>query len=381
MRPEGSAGTRRPAPGAGGQRAAHRRRAKARRRKSQIAVAVAMTVLVGMLGGAGYLAFSAYREYAQRVADFPGPGSGSEVVHITPGASVREMGRILTRKGVVRTEDAFVAAARQEPLATSIQPGHYRLAKGMTAADALAALLDPAARILARVTVPEGMTVQETVARLAKQTPLPLQQFQAAVKDAAEMGLPAYARGRPEGFLFPATYDVEPNATAASVLGQMVDRFNRAAVEAGLESGAKRVRRDPYQVVVIASLIQAEARNTADFAKVARVIYNRLARNMLLRLDSTVHYAVGRTGTVTTTARERSVNSRYNTYRHLGLPPGPIDSPGQAALEAAMNPAPGNWLYFVTVNPSTGLTKFATTEQEHQRNRAEFQEWLRSHPN
>jgi UPF0755 protein len=339
-----------------------------------------MTVLAAVLGAVGYVVLGAYLDHRARNADYPGPGTGSKVVRIEEGATLREMGRTLAREGVVRTEGAFVAAARQEPDATSIQPGSYRLAERMRAADALAVLLDPSQRILARVTIPEGQTVAETVTRLAKDTGLPARDFQTALGDASELGLPRYTGGRPEGFLFPATYDVEPGATAAGVLRQMVERFTRAADDVALEQSARDVGLSPYQVVVVASLIQAEARNPEDFPKVARVIYNRLARDMPLALDSTVHYAVRKSGKVTTTAQDRATRSPYNTYRVTGLPPGPINSPGQAALGAALSPAAGSWLFFVTVDPSTGLTKFATTEQEHQRNVAEFQAWLRKHP-
>jgi UPF0755 protein len=339
-----------------------------------------MVVLASVLGAVGYVVVGAYLEHRARNADYPGPGTGSKTVRIEEGATLREMGRTLQGAGVVRSEGAFVAAARRQPDATSIQPGTYRFREKMRAADALAVLLDPTQRRLMRVTIPEGLTVAETVRRLAEGTGLPEKDFHAALKDSRELGLPSYATGRVEGFLFPATYDVEPGATATSVLRQMVDRFDGAAAQVGLEEGARGVGLTPYQVVVVASLLQAEARNADDFPKVARVIYNRLARRMPLALDSTVHYAVGKTGKVTTTAQDRASPSRYNTYRVVGLPPGPIDSPGQAALEAALNPARGDWLYFVTVNPTTGLTRFAATAAEHQRNVAEFREWLRKQP-
>jgi UPF0755 protein len=380
MRPQGFPVTDEPPSPAASPRAVRRRRARAGRRKSRIAVAVAMTVLMGMLAAVGYVVLVAYRNYADRNADYPGPGTGSKVVQIAPGATVREMGRTLEKAGVVRSEGAFVAAARHEPEATSIQPGYYRLAEKMKASDALAALLNPAARILARVPVPEGLTVPQTLARLAKATRLPAPDFSAALRDPAALGLPAYAKGNAEGFLFPATYDVEPGATAASVLRQMVDRFHEAALDVGLDEGAKHLRLTPYQVVVVASLVQAEARNPGDFPRVSRVIYNRLAKGMTLSLDSTVHFAVGKSGAVTTSTRDRQVKSPYNTYLYRGLPPGPINSPGQAALDAALQPAAGGWLFFVTVDPSSGLTKFATTEQEHARHVAEFRQWLRRHP-
>ncbi|HEY9293616.1 MAG TPA: endolytic transglycosylase MltG, partial [Microlunatus sp.] len=127
------------------------------------------------------------------------------------------------------------------------------------------------------------------------------------------------------------------------------------------------------------SLIEAEVNRPADRPKAARVIYNRLAAGMPLQLDSTVHYAIGRRGKVTTTAQERANKSPYNTYVHKGLPPGPIGAPGKAALEAAANPAAGDWLYWVAVNPDSGETVFTKTKAEHDAAVARFQQWCRTH--
>jgi UPF0755 protein len=135
-----------------------------------------------------------------------------------------------------------------------------------------------------------------------------------------------------------------------------------------------------HDVVVEASIAQKEARSPEDMAKVARVLDNRIAIGMPLQLDSTVSYAVGATGKVTTTAEQRATDSPYNTYLHPGLPAGPISNPGQDALNAALNPADGPWLFFVTVNPETGETRFATTIAEHNANVALFQAWLKDHP-
>jgi UPF0755 protein len=155
----------------------------------------------------------------------------------------------------------------------------------------------------------------------------------------------------------------------------MVDRFEESADELGLKAGAADLGVSPHDVVVVASLIQAEARFDKDFAKVSRVIYNRLAKDMPLQFDSTVHYAVGKDGSVGTSDSDRNVDSPYNTYEVTGLPPTPIDSPGAKALRAALEPAAGDWLYFVTTNPDTGETKFAESYREHLRNKAEFDQW------
>jgi UPF0755 protein len=189
------------------------------------------------------------------------------------------------------------------------------------------------------------------------------------------IGLPSYAHGNPEGYLVPATYDIPPNATAASVLAAMVDRFKQEAASLHLEQQAQQLGRSPHDVVVVASLVQSEAKLKRDFAKVSRVIYNRLDKHMKLQLDSTVHYATGSVGRVGTTDAERGSSSPYNTYVHLGLPPTPISAPGGDALQAALHPASGSWLYFVTTNPDTGLTKFATSYAEHLKHVQEFKQW------
>jgi len=132
-------------------------------------------------------------------------------------------------------------------------------------------------------------------------------------------------------------------------------------------------------VVIKASIIQAEVGDEKYMGKVSRVLDNRLAINMPLGLDTTVSYATQRFG-VTTTRADRLSTSRYNTYKYPGLPIGPISNPGEAALKAALSPTPGKWLYFVTVNPSTGETKFAVDKAGHDANVVEFRHWLKAHP-
>jgi UPF0755 protein len=253
----------------------------------------------------------------------------------------------------VKSRQAFVEAAYANPDASNLQPGFYQLQKKMPAADALAALLDPTARIQARVTLPEGLRLDETLQKLADNTDISLKDYEKALKDAGSLGLPDYAKGNPEGFLYPATYDIEPNATADSVLKQLFSAYGRAADEAGV----MRTNRTPEEIVIIASLVEAEARHAEDFGKVARVVYNRLAQGMPLQFDSTVNYALKADKKIVT-YEDLGADSPYNTYKHAGLPPAPINSPGEAALTAAVNPTPGDWLYFVTTDPEKGITKF-----------------------
>ena len=149
--------------------------------------------------------------------------------------------------------------------------------------------------------------------------------------------------------MFPATYDIEPGTRATQVVAMMTERFGVEAAALDLEAGAQQLRRSAYDVVTVASLIEAETSLDADRAKVARVVYNRLARGMALQLDSTVNY-VRTERAARLTNNDIKVDSPYNTYRHKGLPPTPIDSPGRKALEAALHPAAGDYLFFITID-------------------------------
>ena len=243
----------------------------------------------------------------------------------------------------------------------------------MSGQAALDLLLDPAARLLSRVTLPEGLTVERTLARLSEQTGIPVEECQAAAADTAALGLPAYANGVLEGFLFPATYDIEPDTAPADILRQMVARGVQAFDELQIPEA------DRLTVLTKASLVQAEAGSVEDMGKVARVLENRLSDGMPLQLDTTVNYANGKGG-ITTTAEDRANQSPYNTYVHAGLPPGAINNPGEDALRAVMTPTAGDWRFFVVVDPDTGDTRFAVTGEEHQQNVLLFQQWLRDNP-
>ncbi|MFI8893398.1 endolytic transglycosylase MltG [Streptomyces paradoxus] len=216
--------------------------------------------------------------------------------------------------------------------------------------------------------VPEGWRASQVYAAVDKALALPAGSTRKSL-DKAALKLPNDAEGNPEGYLFPATYQLRENTTPDRLLALMVDtandRFNGAPIAAGAQRNAMNV----YQAVTIASIIQAEAATKADMGKVARVIFNRLERGMPLQMDSTINYALNRS-TLRTTERDTRIDSPYNSYQRMGLPPTPIDNPGEEAMRAAINPTPGNWLYFVTVRP--GDTRFTADYREHQRNVAEF---------
>jgi UPF0755 protein len=197
--------------------------------------------------------------------------------------------------------------------------------------------------------------------------------FESLAKDPKDLGLPEYANNNVEGFLYPATYRFEEGTTPKEVLQQMIKRFNQAAEEQQLEATAKANGLTPYEVIIMASIVEKEVA-PIDQAKAARVILNRLAAPMRLQLDSTLNYELD-TNTIILTSEQLQQDSPYNTYTNDGLPPGPIANPSEAAINAVLNPEDGDWVYWVTVNLDTKETKFASTNQEFLGHKQEFLNW------
>jgi UPF0755 protein len=299
--------------------------------------------------------------------DYAGPGRGSVVFEVEKGDQASAIGRNLKAEGVVKSVEAFTDAADEDPDSRGIQVGFYELKKRMPAADALAVLVKPENLVQSTVTVPEGLRVEDTVAALAKGTGLPARAFRRVLAKPGAIGLPAYARGNAEGYLFPATYAFPPDATPTEVLKTMVDRWRQAAAQADLDANAERLGYTPAELMTVASLVEAEANRDEDRGKVARVVYNRLETDEtggLLQIDATVNYALGRDLGLQLNQEQLQVDSPYNTRRYPGLPPGPIESPGDKAIEAAANPPEGPWLYYATVDLDTGETKFTDDYDE-----------------
>jgi UPF0755 protein len=164
-----------------------------------------------------------------------------------------------------------------------------------------------------------------------------------------------YGTSNIEGFLFPAQYSIYPGSTFDQAIDQMVDRFYVAAKNSAIDKGFKNY--SPYELLIIASMIQSEG-DLNDFPKIARVIYNRLEIGMPLQINATIDYATNTRGKIRLPYKRLETNSKYNTYKYRGLPPGPISNPGEKALQATVNPASGDWLYYVTVKPNdTRFTK------------------------
>ena len=342
-----------------------------RRRFRWIAPLVALLVILIPVGIGGSYAYSLYMS-KYHPADYSGAGSGQLVVQVPSGATPTSLGPELTKLGVVASARAFVLAAEHSSNPNGLLPGFYGMHLHMKASLAYALLLDQKNLVQVTVTIPEGWRLSQIVAYLGAKSGIPASAYQAVLKNPAQLHLPAYANGKPEGYLFPATYEVLPHETALGVLTGMVQRFEQEAAQLNLPTGAKQVHLTESQVVVMASLVEAEGGRVSDYPKIARVIYNRLAQDIPLQLDSTVLYGLHTYGIIASDAQLNST-SPYNTYKYKGLTPGPIDSPGAAAIQAVLNPAAGNWLYFVTVNPKTGLTLFTASQTQFEQYRAELE--------
>jgi UPF0755 protein len=292
-------------------------------------------------------------------------------LEIPRGATGAQVAELLRAKDVIRSTFIFKLEARFRGFKAGFEAGRYsNLTTNMTISEVLDALKKgPAVESLPPVTFPEGLTVAQTADRAFKKLGISKKTFLKAAKS-GDYSLPPFlpeGTKTVEGFLFPNTYDFLKDATADAVIKRLLSQFEHEAAALPWDQ-AKDLGVTPYQAVIVASLIEKEARYNPDRAKIARVIYNRLKKGMLLQIDATINYALGRSGPIL--LKDRDVPSPFNTYLHTGLTPTPIASPGKASLLAALAPAAGNWLYYVLVDCKTGRHAFATSLTEFNRIRA-----------
>ncbi len=275
------------------------RRAKKKRGFSGcLAVLVALAVIVGGFYFVVTKGVEWVGDQFSSAEDYPGPGEGEVTFEVSEGDATAEIGRNLKAEGVVASVQAFLDAAAADPDSTGIQVGFYAMKEKMAAEDALEVLLDPANQVKSTVTVVEGLRVEDVMVQLSEQTEWGLAKWNAALADDEAIGLPDYAEGNPEGYLFPATYEIGPNDKPKDILAAMVARWRQAADEAGLEEKAAELGKTPAELMIIASLIEAEGRGD-DMPKISRVIYNRLdgpgdqgGTNGRLQIDASVNYGL-----------------------------------------------------------------------------------------
>ncbi|MEU9315886.1 endolytic transglycosylase MltG [Streptomyces sp. NPDC048295] len=367
-----------------GSRGGNERRGKGKKKsRNGCACLVVSLVLVGGLGGASYFGYSYWQDKFGAAPDYAGSGSGSVEVEIPKGAFGYDIANILKKKGVVKSVDAFVSAQNENPKGKSIQAGVYLLHEKMSAAEAVKMMVDPNSQNL--LVIPEGyrnVAIYELVDKklsLKKGTTKGI-----AKSDASELGLPDWAvNGKDvkdplEGFLYPAAYPVTKETKPETLLKKMVSRANEEYDKLDLEGAAKKYKLDgPWQVLTVASLVQAEGLTHDDFRKMAEVAYNRLkpdniATNRKLQFDSAFNYLKNQSKIKIGSNEILTNPDPYNTYYHPGLPPGPISNPGDEALRATLNPTSDGWMYFISLDGKK--TQFTKTAAEHEKLNKKFKE-------
>ena len=294
------------------------------------------------------------------------PPAERRTVVIERGESLHEIARQLQRSGVIKSQVGFLVLARAMRLDRSVKAGQYSFRLGIT----VPALLRALARGmygLNLVTIPEGLMVRETARLIERHVGIPAAALDSLARDPAlldslEIGAPSL-----EGWLAPDSYEWLPGTAPEVVLRTMVARTRERVQRATAGYDSLPLGMNPHEVLTLASIVESESRANDERPRIARVYLNRLERGMLLQADPTVGYALGRGPRSRLLFKDLRVESPYNTYRHEGLPPGPICSPGESAILAVMNATPStNELYFVA--NGKGRHIFAPTYQQHLQN-------------
>ncbi|ARP73949.1 hypothetical protein LK07_05275 [Streptomyces pluripotens] len=352
-----------------------RKPVKGRKGRTGCACMVVVLVFGGGLGVVGYFGYKFYQNRFGVAPDYAGDGNGEQVtVTIPKGAGGLAIGQKLKEAGVVESVDAFVSALQANPHGKSLQDGVYTLEKHMSAASAVKLMLSPKSR--GNLIIAEGLRNTAVYALIDKRLEVAAgTTARVAKKEYKHLGLPGWALNHPnlkdplEGFLYPSSYAVTKGQEPEAVLKSMVSRASAKYSELGLEKNAKSLGLDsPWQLLTVASLVQAEGTSHEDFRKMAEVVYNRLTPDNTqtygrLEFDSTYNYVKNQSKIDLSIAELRRYNNPYNTYFSKGLPPGPIDNPGEEAIKGALDPTHDGWYYFISMDGKT--SKFTRTLEEH----------------
>ena len=329
-------------------------------------------ITLTVLGALSFLNKGLVRNWFDVLAgnDYSGQGTDTAMVTINPGDIGEEVAKELVAKKITKAYPFTLNTMYS--VNPTFFPGTYICHVHISATDAIKCITDPANQMTNKVIIREGLRIGKVFSLLAEKSGLPVADFEIAAARLSDYDLPKVAPSL-EGYLYPATYSFDPNATAKQMLSAMITRTKEQLVADGVQ------KKDWHKVLTLASVIQMEARALPDFYKVSRVFKNRLAIGMHLQSDATVSYGVAGT-TVSTSAADRSDPNGYNTYLFPGLPIGPISGAGATAIDAALHPADGSWIFFCAVNLETGETVFSTTIGEHERAVAQWRQWMRENP-
>jgi uncharacterized YceG family protein len=350
------------AAGALGPRAIPPKPHKPARRRRRPIVRVLPVLLVLAIGAFAYAVFQ----------PFNGNGHGTVVVNVPKGSSASQIGTLLADRGVIDSSFLFGIRARLSGKRNELRSGRITLRKDMSYGAALDALTTaPAVPKTVKLTIPEGRSRGEIVA-LVKQ--LGLRGSYLAATNRSPRALRALGAPRSahtlEGYLFPATYQLKPNANVKALVNQQIDAFRSAFNNVNL-GYAKRKHLTRYDILTIASMIEREAQLPSDRPLIAAVIYNRLHRHMPLGIDATLRYAL-HNWTKPLKVSELQLNSPYNTRTRQGLPPTPIGNPGLSSIQAAAHPAHKPYLFYVVKPCGNGGHAFSSTEAKFQADVAKY---------
>jgi UPF0755 protein len=322
---------------------------------------VAVSLLTALLLAAGLAGI-----WVQRQLDPPGSPGAEVTIEIPEGTSTTGIAGLLESEGIITSATVFRWYVRIKG-SGGFQAGRYAMQENMAMADVIEVLSDGPELAFDRVTIPEGFTLDQIVERVGAVPRFSAEAFAAAAASGEIRSVfqpPDVALL--EGLLFPDTYQVDETEDERDLLTRMTAQLDAVATELGYADASARVGLSPYETIIVASLIEREARVPEDRTKISRVIHNRLAEGMRLQIDATVLYALGEHKD-RVTFPDLEVDSPYNTYQVSGLPPTPIAVPGRAALEAAIAPEDGPWLFYVVID-ANGSHAFAETADEHQAN-------------
>jgi len=322
-------------------------------------VLVVAAVVIG-----GYVAFSG----GGSRKDYSGDGSGTTTAEVNKGDGIDAIAKTLVTADVVGSAHAFKAAAAANPASDGIQPGFYRLRKHMSGRSALSLLLNPSVSLInTKVTIPEGLTEKDIVAKIATALAVSPDVVQKAADDVSDLAPGGYSPASGslstlEGFLYPATYTFDPATSPNDAIQQLVTAYTSEDRQLGFASGAAKLSITPYQALIIASIAQAEVKFADDAPKVARVILNRLAQNMPLQIDATSVYGAELKGLDPAKVTYSTLDSPFNTYTNKGLPPTPIGNPGETSMQGAISPSAGTWLFYVNGDAAGHLAFFSDAD-------------------
>ena len=307
-------------------------------------------------------------------SDYPGPGYGSVNFTINPGEGTSQVARGLVKAGIVASENGFVSAVESNNDGQDLQPGTFPLKYKMSSNEVLSIITDPS-KAMGMLVFTNSMRSADMIPTLLKYTSWSKAEIESALKGGGKGILPPEADGSFEGWLEPGTYDPKSYSSPSALLKAMVDARISALNSLAVPQGAQREK-----ILKIASIIGQEVNQQQYYGKVSRVIYNRLSRHMVLGMDSVIAYGFGVQAKDLTQSMLTDASNPYNDRLHQGLPPTPIGNPGPEMIKAAMNPTPGNWIYFVTVNLDTGLTYFTDSEKQFQAYKAQYEKWQAANP-